>query len=159
GLTLDISRMRFEDGFLDRMAAPLQRAFEAMDALERGAIANPDENRRVGHYWLRAPGLAPSPEIAGEIRKTVADVKAFAAAVHDGTIRPPSSPRFVRVLSIGIGGSALGPMFVADALGNPLTLPSPPAAGGEGRVRGDRMAITFIDNTDPDGIARTLEGL
>src|SRR6059058_5335980 len=85
GLTLDVSRMRFEDDFLDRMAAPLQRAFEAMDALERGAVANPDEKRMVGHYWLRAPNLAPSPEIASEIRKTVADVKAFAAAVHDGT--------------------------------------------------------------------------
>jgi glucose-6-phosphate isomerase len=144
GLTLDVSRMRFEDGFLDRMAAPMDRSFEAMDALERGAIANPDENRRVGHYWLRAPELAPSPEIAREIRKAVADVKAFAAAVHDGTIRTPTGTRFARVLSIGIGGSALGPMFVADALGNP---------------GGDRMAIDFIDNTDPDGIARTLEGL
>ena len=28
GLSLDISRMRFEDGFLERMAAPMQRAFE-----------------------------------------------------------------------------------------------------------------------------------
>ncbi|HEV3256691.1 MAG TPA: glucose-6-phosphate isomerase [Gemmataceae bacterium] len=144
GLTLDVSRMRFEDGFLDQIAAPLQRAFEAMDALERGAIANPDENRTVGHYRLRAPDLAPSPEIASEIRKTVADVKAFAAAVHEGTISTPTGARFTRVLSIGIGGSALGPMFVADALGNP---------------GGDRMAIDFIDNTDPDGIARTLDGL
>ena len=59
GLTLDISRMRFEDGFLDRMAAPIKQAFEAMDALEGGAIANPDEKRMVGHYWLRAPELAP----------------------------------------------------------------------------------------------------
>src|SRR5262245_39998762 len=143
GLTLDVSRMRFEDGFLDRMAAPMECSFEAMDALERGAIANPDEKRRVGHYWLRALDLAPSPEIAGQIRKTVAEVKAFAAAVHGGTIRPPSASRIARVLSIGIGGSALGPMFVADALGNP----------------GDRMAIDFIDNTDPDGIARTVEGL
>src|SRR3954467_6174255 len=110
GLTLDVSRIRFEDGFLDRMAAPMQKAFEAMDALEHGAIANPDENRMVGHYWLRAPGLAPSPEIAAEIRKTVADIKTFAAAVHNGSIRPPSAARFTRVLSIGIGGSALGPM-------------------------------------------------
>src|SRR5262249_5830513 len=144
GLTLDVSRMRFDDGFLDRMAQPMQRAFEAMDALERGAIANPDENRMVGHYWLRAPNLAATPEIATEIRKTVADVKSFAAAVHDGAIRPPSAERFTRVLSIGIGGSALGPMFVADALGDPAN---------------DRMKIDFIDNTDPDGIARTLEGL
>ncbi len=72
GLTLDVSRMRFDDGFLERMAQPTRQAFEAMDALEQGAIANPDEKRMVGHYWLRAPELAPTPEIAAEIRKTVA---------------------------------------------------------------------------------------
>jgi glucose-6-phosphate isomerase len=143
-LSLDVSRMRFEDSFIERMADPLQGAFAAMDALERGAIANPDENRMVGHYWLRAPDLAPSSEIAREIRETIADVKSFATAVHGGAIRPPTSPRFTRVLSIGIGGSALGPMFVADALGNPAS---------------DRMKIEFIDNTDPDGIDRVLTGL
>lgn len=33
-------------------------------------------------------------------------------------IKPPSSPegRFTSILSIGIGGSALGPQFVAEAL-------------------------------------------
>src|SRR5262249_12228037 len=143
GLTLDISRMRFADGFLDRMAAPMQRAFEAMDALERGAIANPDEKRMVGHYWLRAPDLAPSPEIAAEIHNTLAEIKRFAAAVHDGAIRTPAGVRFTHILAIGIGGSALGPMFVADALGNPGS---------------DLLKVDFIDNTDPDGIARTLAG-
>ncbi|HYT95088.1 MAG TPA: glucose-6-phosphate isomerase [Gemmataceae bacterium] len=141
GLTLDVSRMRFEDGFLDRMAAPMQRAFEAMDALERGAIANPDEKRMVGHYWLRKPDLAPTPAIAAEIRNTIAEIKRFAGAVHDGTIRTSEGGQFRHVLSVGIGGSALGPLFVADALGNP---------------RGDKLTIDFIDNTDPDGIARTL---
>ena len=34
GLTLDVSRMGFDDGFVDRMAQPMQRAFEAIDALE-----------------------------------------------------------------------------------------------------------------------------
>jgi glucose-6-phosphate isomerase len=144
GLTLDISRMRFGEGFLERMAQPIERAFEAMDELERGAIANPDEGRMVGHYWLRAPELAPSPEIAGGIRKAVDDIKSFAAAVHVDDIRPPTATRFTRVLSIGIGGSALGPMFVADALGSPTS---------------DRVKVDFIDNTDPDGIARTLQGL
>jgi glucose-6-phosphate isomerase len=144
GLALDVSRMRFDDRFLERMAPSMRQAFEAMDALERGAIANPDERRMVGHYWLRAPDLAPSREITTEIRKAVEDVKTFAAAVHGGTFRPASAARFSRVLSIGIGGSALGPMFVADALGNPDA---------------DKMKIDFIDNTDPDGIARTLGSL
>jgi glucose-6-phosphate isomerase len=136
--------MRFEDSFLDRMAEPMERAIKAMDELEGGEIANPDENRMVGHYWLRAPDLAPSPEIAAEIKNTVADIKSFAADVHSGAIRPPNAKRFTRVLSIGIGGSALGPMFVADALGSPAN---------------DRMKVDFVDNTDPDGIARALEGL
>jgi len=144
GLTLDVSRMRFEEDFLDRMRPPIERAFEAMDALERGAIANPDEKRMVGHYWLRAPDLAPTPAIAAEIRKTGADVKAFAAGVQGGSIRPPTAARFTQALSIGIGGSALGPMFVADALGNPDR---------------DPLKVHFIDNTDPDGIARSLAGL
>jgi glucose-6-phosphate isomerase len=141
GLSLDISRMRFEDGFFEMMGPRLQDAFQSMDSLERGAIANPDENRMVGHYWLRAPELAPTPEISLQIRKTVADVKTFAAAVHSGQIKSPVGNRFSRVLSIGIGGSALGPMFVADALGHPGS---------------DKMTVEFIDNTDPDGIERTL---
>jgi glucose-6-phosphate isomerase len=98
----------------------------------------------VGHYWLRNPDLAPTPEIAAEIRKTVADVKAFAAAVHAGKVRPPKADRYTGVLCIGIGGSALGPMFVADALGDPAA---------------DKMRIDFIDNTDPDGIDRALRRL
>src|SRR6266480_3814987 len=111
--------MNFSDNYFEMMALRMQSAFRAMTDLERGAIANPDENRMVGHYWLRAPQLAPTAEIAAEIRKTVEDTKKFAAGVHSGSIRPTSAPRFTRVLSIGIGGSALGPMFVADALGDP----------------------------------------
>ncbi|MDD5557931.1 MAG: glucose-6-phosphate isomerase [bacterium] len=141
GLDLDVSRMPFDDGFLDRMEPAMRRAYDAMEALERGAIANPDENRMVGHYWLRAPERAPTPEIAAAIAGARRAVAEFAAAVHAGRIRPPSAPRFRRALCIGIGGSALGPMFVADALGDPAA---------------DRMRIGFIDNTDPDGIAREL---
>src|SRR2546429_2286665 len=134
GLALDLSRMNFADDFLASMEAPIQKAFAAMDALERGAIANPDEKRMVGHYWLRAPDLAPSPVIAADIHNTLAEVKRFAGAVHDGTIRTPAGVKFTHVLSIGIGGSALGPMFVADALGEPAR---------------DKLTIDFIDNTDP----------
>ena len=61
GLTLDVSRMGFEDGFLDAHEPALAAAFAGMEALEKGAIANPDENRMVGHYWLRNPGPGPDP--------------------------------------------------------------------------------------------------
>jgi glucose-6-phosphate isomerase len=143
GLSLDISRMRFTDDFLQRMESPMQRAFGAMTALEQGAVANPDEGRMVGHYWLRAPDLAPTAELAVEIRGTLEAVRMFAADVHQGRIKPPTAEKFTRVLSLGIGGSALGPMFVADALGN----------------ESDRMIVEFLDNTDPDGMARVLTRL
>ncbi|MDZ4798745.1 MAG: hypothetical protein SGI92_11325, partial [Bryobacteraceae bacterium] len=51
GLSLDISRMSFDDTFLPSLEPKLQAAYAAMAELERGAIANPDENRMVGHYW------------------------------------------------------------------------------------------------------------
>jgi glucose-6-phosphate isomerase len=142
GLALDPSRMRLDDAFLARMTPALERAFDAMAALEAGATANPDEARPVGHYWLRAPERAPTPAIAAQIRAGVAQVKSFAGDVHAGRVKPPRAARFTRLLAIGIGGSALGPMFVADALG---------------RGAADRMRVAFLDNTDPDGIARTLE--
>jgi glucose-6-phosphate isomerase len=143
-LSLDISRMHFDQAFFTSMAPAMEKAYVAMADLEQGAIANPDENRMVGHYWLRAPELAPEPGIAAEIRQTVASVKAFAAKVHSGEIKPERGGRFTRVLSIGIGGSALGPMFVADALGHP------------GK---DKLQAHFVDNTDPEGIARELDRL
>ena len=143
GITLDTSRVPFGDAFFQRMEPAMQGAFDAMEALEAGAIANPDEGRMVGHYWLRAPGLAPEPELVRAIRQTIDEIEAFAAAVHGKTLTPPDQPRFTDVLSIGIGGSALGPQLMADALG----------------VRRDKLRIHFIDNTDPDGTRRTLESL
>jgi glucose-6-phosphate isomerase len=143
-LTLDISRMTFDEGYLGRMTDAMTAAYGAMDALERGAIANPDEGRMVGHYWLRAPKLAPTSEITAEIENMQAAVKSFAARVHTGAIKPPRGDRYTDVVSIGIGGSALGPMFVHDALGGPRT---------------DKLTLHFLDNTDPDGVARALDGL
>jgi glucose-6-phosphate isomerase len=151
GFSLDISRMPFPGGFMDSMEAPMQRAFASMAALEKGAVANPSEKRMVGHYWLRAPLLAPTGEIATEINSAVASVKKFAARVHSGAITGPKG-NLTHLLVIGIGGSALGPQFVSQALGTP---------------RLDRMKPHFFDNTDPDGfdyvmaeiganIARTL---
>src|SRR5213596_1906105 len=137
GFTIDISRMRFADDFLQSMGVRAQRAFSEMRQLESGAIANADEHRMVGHYWLRNPALAPSASLRWDIEQTNARIKKFAAEVHAGDIAP-STGKFRHLLVIGIGGSALGPEFVADALGN----------------TGDPMDAFFFDNTDPDGFDR-----
>src|SRR5687768_4068049 len=143
GVSVDISRLPFPDDFFSSMEPQIQKAFDAMMKLESGAIANPDEKRMVGHYWLRAPQLAPNPEITSEITTTLAAVKAFTAKVHAGEIAGPKG-KFKNLLVIGIGGSALGPQLVSHALGNP---------------RKDKLAISFFDNTDPDGIDYVLASL
>jgi glucose-6-phosphate isomerase len=141
-LYLDISRMRFDDALVETLKPKFEKAFKAMDALEGGAIANPDEHRMVGHYWLRDPDRAPA-HLKREIVDTLEQIEAFVRKVHDGTIHPPEAPQFTDILSIGIGGSALGPEFVAEALAPDF----PP------------MAIHFIDNTDPAGIDRVVNRL
>ncbi len=140
GLAVDLSRMNVDDEFFTAMEPKIQKAFTDMAALEAGAIANPDENRMVGHYWLRNPALAPTPEIRKEIEDAIAQIKFFCAKIHAGEIRGAGGP-FKNYLLIGIGGSALGPQFVANALGDPRT---------------DKLKPHFFDNTDPDGMDRVL---
>src|SRR5437762_408785 len=139
--SLDISRMKFPEDFFERTQPKIEKAFAAMRELEEGAIANPTEKRMVGHYWLRNPALAPTAEIRKEIEGTINRVKKFAEDVHAGKIAAENGKRFRHVLLIGIGGSALGPQFVADALGSSH----------------DPMDIFFFDNTDPDGFDRVFE--
>ena len=139
-LAVDLSRMNFADDFFPNMEPRIQKAFAAMSELEKGAIANPDENRMVGHYWLRNSALAPTVEIRQEIDSTLAAIKQFASEVHSGTVQGAKGP-FKNLLVIGIGGSALGPQFVANALGQPTT---------------DKLDVHFFDNTDPDGMDKVL---
>ena len=116
GFYLDVSRMAFDDAFIEQTTPKFAHAFSQMAALEGGAIANPDEHRQVGHYWLRDPELAPDPATRQEIIATLDDIEQFVQAVVDGDIHPPGEARFTDILSIGIGGSALGPQFVSDAI-------------------------------------------
>jgi glucose-6-phosphate isomerase len=143
GFAIDISRMRFGDEFLPKMQPRAADAFLKMEELEAGAIANPDEDRMVGHYWLRSPDRAPNDDLRREIEETLKEIVAFSDGVHSGKITPPDGDRFQHVLLIGIGGSALGPQFIADALG-----------GAQ-----DVMEISFLDNTDPDGFDRVFARL
>jgi glucose-6-phosphate isomerase len=143
GFRLDLSRMGIPADFMQSMAPSMAAAFRDMQALEQGALANPDEKRQVGHYWLRAPELAPDERITEEIRETQDKILGFARRVHRAEVRPVRAERFEHLLVVGIGGSALGPQFVADALGG----------------HDDVMTPHFLDNTDPDGTDRVLGGL
>lgn len=58
-LQLDISKVRFSEDFFTQMEPLMQKVYTHIDELEKGSIANPDEKRMVGHYWLRNPELAP----------------------------------------------------------------------------------------------------
>ena len=140
GFALDTSRAPASPSFLESMSEKVNAAFSAMHELEKGAIANPDENRMVGHYWLRDETLAPTHELQTAIRQMQTSVIHFARQVHTGKILSASGEPFTHCLVVGIGGSALGPQLVADALGS----------------SDDEMKISFCDNTDPDGIQRMI---
>jgi glucose-6-phosphate isomerase len=135
---LDLADAGLNPDDLEAAAPQLRDAIAAMERLEGGAIANADEKRMVGHYWLRDPERAPDPAIALEIRASWDQIARFAADFHAGTLAASDGQPFRDVLLVGIGGSALGPQLLADALG---------------------ARIHTLDNTDPAGIARTLAAL
>lgn len=140
GFSMDTSRMAIDPQFWQAMEPSAAQAMQAMHELEAGAIANPDEQRMVGHYWLRKPELAPHG--LGEVITAALESSLnLAAEIRAGKIVAANGQAFSRVLVVGIGGSALGPQLLADA----LTPATPP------------MAVDFFDNTDPDGMQRILQ--
>lgn len=139
GLSLDVSRVRFDDDYIAMMDDAVAQALDAMKEIEAGAIANRDEGRMVGHYWLRAPDLAPTEAIRHEIRAAQIAVRAFADRVRDGKVGGAHGS-FLDLVHVGIGGSAVGAQLVNEAW-----------CGAPGGV-----AVHFLDNSDPDGIDRVL---
>ena len=142
-LMLDWEGLGISDEFIAENESLLAKAFAGMDALESGAIANPDEGRMVGHYWLRAPELAPNGEISAEIADCLKAVTAFTKKVQEGEILSERGEKFKSVIVAGIGGSSLGPVFVYQALA----------------ARHAKLKLYFLDNTDPDGMDAVFEAL
>jgi len=140
-ITLDFSKLPLLKDFLGSMEPLIARAYADMAALEAGSIANPDENRMVGHYWLRNSDLAPTAEIKAQIDEPIIALKLFAAAILSGKTLAPTGKVYTTCLVIGIGGSALGPELVADALPN------------------TGLKLAFLDNTDAEGMKKTLATL
>jgi len=143
GMAIDTSRMNVPDILPNKLEMPFQNAFQQMQNLENGGIANPNENRMVGHYWLRNPELAPSTDIQIEIINTLEKIQNFAAGIHQEKIQPQNASSFQNLLLLGIGGSALGPQLVQSVL----------------LSEADQMHFYFLDNTDPDGIDQVMTSI
>ncbi len=141
GIWLDISRMHLNNNDLNKLEPSFQKAFLAIERLEAGSIANQDEKRQVGHYWLRDPKISPTIEIASSIQSEIESIQLFASKILDGTINAFNGNRFTDVLWIGIGGSGLGPLLINEAL----------------KQHGKGLPINFIDNVDPNGINQRLD--
>lgn len=129
GLSLDLRHMGVDEEAIESAQPLMARALDEMAALEGGAIANPTEGRRVGHYWLRDSEQAPDEALAEAIEEARQAIPALAEALAP----------FEVIFHVGIGGSALGPQLLVDALG---------VSGRE---------ICFLDNIDPEGIADVID--
>jgi glucose-6-phosphate isomerase len=111
-LSLDLSKMSLSEGWIEPLLPALSQALEAMKELEAGSIANADEKRMVGHYWLRNSKLAPTNEISTQIENSITQVEQFAEKILTGEISSKGG-NFKNVLIAGIGGSALGPQLLS----------------------------------------------
>lgn len=112
GLLVDYSKNRISG---ETMALLLELAHERdvparITALLAGKRINVTEKRAAWHTALRAGHAAPR-----EVRRTLAAMRDFAQSLREGRIRGATGEPFSDVVSLGIGGSALGPALVADA--------------------------------------------
>ncbi|HEY4128105.1 MAG TPA: glucose-6-phosphate isomerase [Gammaproteobacteria bacterium] len=110
---------------------------EKRKQLFQGGLVNNTEGRAALHTLLRAAASDVPSNLqaqAAEVRQVFAKLEAFTVMAHE-------SGRFTDVVSIGIGGSYLGPEMVVEAL-TPLTGPT--------------LRTHFVSNVDPMHVARVL---
>lgn len=120
----------------------------AIEELFGGGIVNPTENRAALHTLLRSPLNHEAPaahqeriEIVKEVRGRMAK---FSHDINAGGLCGHGGARIRDVVSIGIGGSHLGPALVCDALSD---------------RRGDSIRVHFVSNVDGGALHRVLETL
>jgi glucose-6-phosphate isomerase len=143
-LSLDAAGLHF-DFSKTHLTADLVAAFErlaeardlagARDALFAGRIVNPTEGRAAEHSAERGQG---APESVARARALHDRMRALIDAIEAGAFGPIRS-----ILHIGIGGSALGPKFLVDALGRGET----------------RYEARILSNVDGAALEEAIAGL
>jgi glucose-6-phosphate isomerase len=112
GLLLDYSKNLIVDetrALLVQLAHERQLP-ERVAALLAGKRVNTTEKRAAWHTALRAGDNAPR-----EVRRTLAAMRQFSEELRGGRVRGASGEVITDIVSLGIGGSALGPALVANA--------------------------------------------
>ena len=112
-----------------------------------GEKINTSEQRAVLHTALRAPQGASVHEEGRDVMPDVLRVRermrVFSDAVRSGAMRGYGGQSFRDIVNIGIGGSALGPLMVCEAL--------KPFSGV--------LNAHFVSNVDATDLAETLKHL
>ena len=120
GVLLDLSKNRIDDGAWDRLLtlAEASGVAAARNAMFAGEAINTTEGRKALHVALRDGTGIADPRVADDVAATMARLAAFTEAVRDGSLKGKTGKPFRHVINIGIGGSHLGPMLTAEALGD-----------------------------------------
>lgn len=149
-ILLDYSKNRVTHdtmGLLMNLAR--ESALEAQRArLFAGEPVNVTEQRSVAHYALRArtgePCLVGGVNVMPQVKLVLERMRSFTAGVRDGRQRGFTGKPFQAVVSLGIGGSHLGPALVCEAL-------KPYSKRG--------LDMHFVSNVDGSQMAETLRVL
>ena len=123
-----------------------------LTAMGRGDKINSSEDRAVLHTALRAAATADirvdGQNVVRDVHKVLKQITTFTTAVRSGKWKGATGKTLTDVVAIGIGGSYLGPEFVAEAMKTDKACAK--AAAGR-RLR-------FLANVDPIDVTRALEG-
>lgn len=151
-LHFDLSKNLIDDATVS-LLADLGRAVDLearRDAMYAGEKINTTENRAVLHTALRRPAadkgkvMVDGQDCVADVHEVLDRMYAFADRVRSGEWRGVSGKTIKHVLSIGIGGSDLGPVMVYEAS-------KPYATAG--------IDCRYVSNIDPNDMAEKTRGL
>lgn len=154
GIAMDYSRQKLTKSTLQELLdlAETTNLKVSMTAMASGKAINTTENRAVLHMALRAPKgekiLVGDTDVVPEVHEVLERIYNFSDRVRSGEHAGATGKTLDTVISVGIGGSYLGPEFVFEALRTDETA----AAAAEGRK------LKFLANVDPVDVTRALEG-
>ena len=129
------------------------RLKEKIRAMFSGQRINATEERAVLHMALRAGRQATfsldGQCIVPEVYAVLDKIQSFSERVRCGKWVGATGKQLTSVVSIGIGGSYLGPEFLAEAL----------KTDTKARNAAKGRQLRFLANVDPVGVMRALDGL